>query len=249
MGAYWQGRGKKFLFLLDLAAGRGFVTIRAMRRSHAIAAILCAAVFAGIGIRVARQRSRQTPPPPHVSQRVSPDPLAQGRDGVTTNPPPAGAYIGKDKLVYVNYGTRDPALQSFIRALMDGSYDTTAKGRAIFQKVCAACHQPDGMGKDGVGPPLAGSEWVLADQGDRLVRIVLNGMSGPVQVKGRVWNLAMPPWRENLKDDEIAVVLTYIRSKVGGNKAGPIKPELVSAARQESHPGPETAAELLKPPE
>ncbi|HUD82643.1 MAG TPA: hypothetical protein VMQ67_04040, partial [Candidatus Saccharimonadales bacterium] len=67
--------------------------------------------------------------------------------------------------------------------------------------------------------------------------------------KGRVWNLAMPPWRENLKDDEIAVVLTYIRSKVGGNKAGPIKPELVSAARQESHPGPETAAELLKPPE
>jgi len=176
--------------------------------------------------------------------------LAQGRDGVNTNPPPAGAqagtYVGKDKLVYVNYGTRDPALQSFMRALMDGSYDRTAKGRAIFLKVCAACHQPDGMGKDGVAPPLGGSEWVLADQGDRLVRIVLNGMSGPVQVQGREWNLAMPPWRENLKDDEIAVVLSYIRSKIAGNKAGPIKAELVSAARKELHPAPETVAELLR---
>jgi mono/diheme cytochrome c family protein len=220
-----------------------------MTRSHAIAAILCAAVFAGIGIRLARQKARNAPPVPHVPQQVSPQPLALNRNGATTNVPPAGAYVGKDKLLYVNYGTRDPALQSFIRALMDGSYDTTAKGRAIFQKVCAACHQPDGIGKDGVAPPLAGSEWVLAEQGDRLARIVLNGMSGPVQVQGRVWNLVMPPWRENLKDDEIAVVLTYIRSKIGGNKAGPIKPELVSAARNQSHPGPETAAELLKPSE
>ena len=221
-----------------------------MTRSHAIAAILCAAVFAGIGIHVARHRSRQAPPVPHGPEQVSPQPLAQGRDGVNTNPPPAGAqagtYVGKDKLVYVNYGTRDPALQSFMRALMDGSYDRTAKGRAIFLKVCAACHQPDGMGKDGVAPPLGGSEWVLADQGDRLVRIVLNGMSGPVQVQGREWNLAMPPWRENLKDDEIAVVLSYIRSKIAGNKAGPIKAELVSAARKELHPAPETVAELLR---
>jgi mono/diheme cytochrome c family protein len=170
----------------------------------------------------------------------------QDHKGVVTNTPPAGTYIGKDKLVYVNYGTPDPALQSYVRALMDGSYDTTAKGKAIFQKLCAACHQPDGMGKEGVAPPLVGSEWVLADKGDRLVRIVLNGMSGPVQVKGREWNLAMPPWRDNLKDDEIAVVLTYVRSHVGDNNAGPIKPELVSTARNESHPGPETAAELLK---
>jgi mono/diheme cytochrome c family protein len=165
---------------------------------------------------------------------------------VATNVVPTGAYVGKDGFVYVNYGTRDPALQSFMLALMNGSYDATAKGRAIYQKICAACHQPDGMGKDGVAPPLAGSEWVLAEQGDRLVRIVLNGMNGPVYVKDREWNLAMPPWRESLKDDEIAVVLTYVRSKIGDNKAGAIKPELVSAARQETHPAPETVVELLK---
>jgi mono/diheme cytochrome c family protein len=54
----------------------------------------------------------------------------------------------------------------------------------------------------------------------------------------------MPPWRENLTDDQIAVVLSYIRSELGTNKAPPIKPESVGAARQEAHPGPESAAEL-----
>lgn len=203
-------------------------------------AVICAAVCAGIGIRLARNRAAEIPPASHVQARV------EAGTNLPSAAAPAGTYIDKDKLVFVNYGTRDPALQSFIKALMDGSYDTTAKGRAIFLKVCAACHQPDGMGKEGVGPPLAGSEWVLASDGNRLVRIVLNGISGPVQVQGRQWNLVMPPWRENLRDDQIAVVLTYIRSNLGTNKAGPIRLETVGAARQQSHPKPETAAELLE---
>jgi mono/diheme cytochrome c family protein len=41
----------------------------------------------------------------------------------------------------------------------------------IFQKICAACHQQDGAGKEGVAPPLAGSEWVKAPSGERLVRM------------------------------------------------------------------------------
>ncbi len=209
-------------------------------------AILCVAVFAGIVMLVARQNSRQAPSLPPVQERVLPQVSSQTHGGGATNLSSAGAFIDKDKSVYVNFGTPDPALQSFIRALMNGTYDTTAKGRAIYQKICAACHQPDGLGKEGVAPPLAGSEWVLAARGDRLVRIVLNGISGPVAVQGRVWNLVMPPWRENLKDDEIAVVLNYVRSEIAGNKTGPIRPELVSDARKESHPGPETAGELLK---
>jgi mono/diheme cytochrome c family protein len=216
-----------------------------MTRSQAIAVILCAAVIVGIGARVARQRFHRRHPP--VVEQVRPQPAAS--DGAGTNLTPEGVFLGKDKLVYVKYGTRDPALQSFMRAVMDGSYDTTAKGRAIFLKICAACHQADGSGKEGVAPPLTGSEWVLAKKGDRLVRIVLNGLTGPIQVEGREWNLTMLPWRETLKDDEIAVVLTYVRSKVGGNDVGAITPESVSAARKESHPGPETAAELLKPSE
>jgi mono/diheme cytochrome c family protein len=235
---------------LDLDAGRGLVTLKAVTRTQFIAALVGAAVVAAIGIRMARHGFRHS----RAVTGPAPRPLEQKNvDGVTTNPTPtnspAGVYLGKNNLVFVNYGTRDPALQSFMRAVMDGSYDTTAKGRAIFLKICAACHQPDGMGKAGVAPPLTGSEWVLAANGDRLARIVLNGLSGPVQVKGHEWNLVMPPLRENLKDDQIAVVLTYVRSNVGGNKAGPITLESVAAARKESHPAPETVAELLKPSE
>src|ERR1035441_1070323 len=78
---------------------------------------------------------------------------------------------------------------------MDGSADPNVKGRELFMTICAACHQRDGEGKDGVAPPLVGSEWTLAPGGSRLVRIVLNGMTGPVRVRGKDWNLPMPPWR------------------------------------------------------
>lgn len=175
--------------------------------------------------------------------------LARLREQLKTNshPPalPTGFYVGGDQPIYVTYGTSDPVLRSFIRTLMIDNTDPLAKGEAIFQKTCAACHQRDGLGKDGVAPSLVGSEWVLAPGGERLVRIVLNGLSGPVTVQGRVWNLPMPPWRENLDDDAIAVVLNYIRSSLGTNKAAAIKPEIVAAARQQPYAGAEKAAELL----
>ena len=160
-----------------------------------------------------------------------------------------GFYIGKDnEKVFVNYGTADAVMQSFMRSVMAGNYDASAKGREIFKKICATCHQPDGSGKDGIAPPLAGSEWVLAPSGERLVRIVLNGLNGPITVRGRVWNQPMLAWRNNFDDEQIAVVLTFIRTQLGDNKAGSISPETVAAARKETHPNPETEAELLRIP-
>ncbi|HLX71441.1 MAG TPA: cytochrome c [Verrucomicrobiae bacterium] len=176
--------------------------------------------------------------------------LQRLREELKTNSHPAalptGFYVGTDQPIYVTYGTADPMLRSLIRALMNDSTNAMAKGQAIFEKTCAACHQRDGLGKVGVAPPLVGSEWVLEPGGQRLARIVLNGLSGPVTVQGRVWNLAMPPWRENLDDDAIAVTLSYIRSSLGTNKATDIRPDLVTTARQELHPGPESAAELMQ---
>jgi mono/diheme cytochrome c family protein len=122
-----------------------------------------------------------------------------------------------------------------------------AEGRRVFETTCAACHQPTGLGKEGTAPPLAGSEWVLAPGGDRIVHIALNGLTGPIQVKGQEWNLTMPPWRDNFSDDQIAAVLTFIRSQ-WDNKAGPIKPEWVKAARAEGRAGYETSDQLLKIP-
>jgi mono/diheme cytochrome c family protein len=176
--------------------------------------------------------------------------LAMLREQSKTNAPsldsPPGFFIDTNRLVYMSYSTPDPVVRSFMKWVMGASGDSASKGRAIFGKLCAACHQPDGAGKENVGPPLNGSEWVKAPSGERLVRIVLNGLSGPVEVQGKTWNLVMPPWRENLSDEEIALVLNYVRTQWAGEGATPIKSEIAAAARQESHPKPETSEELLR---
>ena len=75
----------------------------------------------------------------------------------------------------------------------DGGY---AKGKLIFEsKGCAACHQNSGLGTPGTFPPLAGSEWVNAPSPNRIIRLVLHGVSGPIKVKGVDFNNVMPPWK------------------------------------------------------
>lgn len=91
-------------------------------------------------------------------------------------------------------------------------------GKKIFSTTCAACHQASGEGVEGTYPPLAGSEWV-ADNEAKLVRIILQGLTGPVEVAGQTFAGAMPAWGGVLKDPEIAAVATYVRSAWGNNAA------------------------------
>jgi len=151
---------------------------------------------------------------------------------------------GFDKDVYNPYHSSEDVAAANPQ---DPTQKLMAEGRGVFDKTCSLCHQPNGMGKEGTAPPLSGSEWVLAPGGDRIVRIVLNGLTGPISVKGQQWNYSMVAWGPTYNDDQIAAVLTYIRSHFD-NKAGPISPALVKAARAEPHPGPETSDELLKIP-
>lgn len=101
-------------------------------------------------------------------------------------------------------------------------------GAQIFSTTCAACHQAQGEGTN-VYPPLAGSEWVQGDE-SRVVRIVLHGLVGDVEVQGQVYNGAMPAWGPSLSDAEIANVLTYIRSSFG-NQAVPVSTAFVAQTR------------------
>jgi mono/diheme cytochrome c family protein len=80
-----------------------------------------------------------------------------------------------------------------------------------------------------VFPPLAGSEWVLGDE-KVLTHILLHGINGELEVKGTTYKGAMPAWNA-LSDDEIAAVVSYIRSD-WGNQAAAIKPETVKAERE-----------------
>lgn len=98
--------------------------------------------------------------------------------------------------------------------------------------LCATCHQANGAGVANLAPPLAGSEWVNETGPERIIRIVLNGLQGPISVKGENWNLAMAPLGSTLNDQEIAAILTYVRSS-WGNTGSPVSPEQVAAIRAE----------------
>ena len=102
-------------------------------------------------------------------------------------------------------------------------------GKQLFGAKCAACHQASGLGLAGVFPPVAASEWVLGDE-KILVNILLHGINGEMIVKGSTYKGAMPAWNA-LSDDELAAVLTYIRSD-WGNAAPAIKAETIKSQRE-----------------
>ena len=133
-----------------------------------------------------------------------------------------------------------------------GAPSLAQEGKAVYNKpTCVACHQPDGNGVPSQNPPLAGSEWINEPAPGRVIRIALNGLTGPITVKGQAFNNTMVPWKDVLSDQEIAAVLTYIRgNKEWGNKAPEVKPEQVKAIREKikGRTTPFTPDELLKIP-
>ena len=96
-----------------------------------------------------------------------------------------------------------------------------ARGRTAYQ-TCVACHQANGQGVPGVYPPLAGSEWVTGSE-ERLIRVLLHGLTGPIQVKGNTYNQLMPAFGRvpgggyNWNSERIAHVLSYIRHEWGND--------------------------------
>ena len=102
-------------------------------------------------------------------------------------------------------------------------------GKQLFGAKCAACHQATGLGVAGVFPPLAASEWVLGSE-KVLASILLHGINGEIEVKGVNYKGVMPAFG-TLTDDEIAAVLSYIRSD-WGNAAKPLTPAAVKAQRE-----------------
>lgn len=107
-------------------------------------------------------------------------------------------------------------------------------GKKLFNNAaCNTCHQSTGVGVPGAIPPLVASDWVTGSE-ERLIRIVLHGVQGPIKVNGVDYNSAMPGFGRgtgyNWTDDKVAAVLTYIRQE-WGNQAGPITTEKVAEVR------------------
>ena len=122
-----------------------------------------------------------------------------------------------------------------------------AKGKEVYGRTCNGCHQANGMGMAGQFPPLVGSEWVVGTGPNRMVRIVLHGLQGPISVKGGEYNNAMIAWKDVLNDEEIAAVVSYVRNE-WGNKDSVVTAAQVKKIRDETadRGGAWTAPELLK---
>lgn len=113
-----------------------------------------------------------------------------------------------------------------------GSSTASAKldGAAIFSAQCSACHQANGQGIPGAFPPLAASEWMVADSAIP-VAIVHDGLQGKIEVAGNQYQGAMPRFGGQLSDTELAAVLSYARSQ-WGNDASEISSATVTEHRE-----------------
>lgn len=108
--------------------------------------------------------------------------------------------------------------------------DNLSKGGKLFNTFCAVCHQKNGEGNDRF-PPLMESEWVTGEK-SQLIKVILNGLQGDITVKGKSYNNVMPQFN-NLENEDIAEILTYIRQNFK-NDASNVTIKDVVKARSEN---------------
>lgn len=117
-------------------------------------------------------------------------------------------------------------------------------GQQLYQGHCANCHGSDGQGAGRHFPPLVGTHRVLHEE-EELILIVLHGLRGPIEVDGQTYDALMPRTGHRFDDEEIAEILTYVRTS-WGNDAEPVTADEVARVRQ-AYPrdaGPWTEATL-----
>lgn len=108
-------------------------------------------------------------------------------------------------------------------------------GAKIYQQFCSACHQMNGKGASGRFPPLINTDWVTGDK-ERLIQVMLKGMEGSLEIDGEVYNGVMPQ-HSFLKDQEIAQVLSYVRSSFGNEASGIEETEVGELRKKQEESG------------
>ncbi|MRD48999.1 nitrite reductase, copper-containing [Caenimonas koreensis DSM 17982] len=143
-------------------------------------------------------------------------------------------YSGKElDSVYLGdrAGTNMAAVSRATQSAVAGNLtqeEQVKAGQALFAGTCSVCHQANGAGLPGVFPPLAKSDYLAADL-KRAMSVVLHGLTGAVTVNGQPYNSVMPPMNQ-LNDDEVANILTYVMNS-WGNPGGTVSKEDVRKVR------------------
>jgi hypothetical protein len=128
--------------------------------------------------------------------------------------------------VRITVDDRGPGIADIELALTEGYSTATAEMRELGFGA--------GMGLPNMFPPLVGSDWPKAKKPDRLIRMILHGVMGPIKVNGQPFNTPapmMPGQAAMLSDQQIADVLTFVRAEFGGG-ASEVTPDQVKAIRE-----------------
>lgn len=102
------------------------------------------------------------------------------------------------------------------------------RGKEIYNTQCITCHMEQGEGIESVYPPLAKSDYLMADK-NRSIQQILYGANGEITVNGVSYNGVMSSFE--LTDAEVSDVLNYIRNSFG-NKGAAVTPGEVKASRK-----------------
>ncbi len=104
-------------------------------------------------------------------------------------------------------------------------------GQKVYTQYCQACHMQNGKGVPGLNPPLVNTEWVAGDK-ERLIKVVLNGLSETLVIDGETYQNAMAS-HAFLSDQQIADVLTYVRNSFGNDASAVVKDEVAAVRSQQ----------------
>lgn len=122
------------------------------------------------------------------------------------------------------------------------------RGRRQFAASCAVCHRRSGLGEEGRAPSLVDSAFVTGSE-ERLARIVLQGLKGPLRKDGRLYMNNEMPGVINLSTEEVAEILTYLRRE-WGHRSAPVSVDSIRKIRAatDEREEPWTQEELLRIP-
>jgi nitrite reductase (NO-forming) len=102
-----------------------------------------------------------------------------------------------------------------------------ARGKEVYAAQCTSCHMEQGEGLESVFPPLAKSDYLMADKKRSILQII-HGASGEMKVNGVTYSGDMPAI--DLTDEQVSDVLNYVRN-TWGNKGDAVTPQQVTQAR------------------
>jgi nitrite reductase (NO-forming) len=118
-------------------------------------------------------------------------------------------------------------------------------GQQVYEQVCVTCHLNQGQGIPGIYPPLAKSDWLTKDN-SVLIKVVLHGLVGDIVVNDKPYNNVMTAWGGMLNDEEVANVLTYIRSSWGNEQPAITSKEVEDIRKKYDGHSPWNNEELSK---